>query len=366
MANIVKREYDEQERVTYLEYDDGTWEKSKCDSYGNEIFREWSENDGVIHWQQWVYTDSDDPNVDDPNYLEAWNEFDYRIVVSTCMRPYYKEGVAFIPDSLYDYGSETYYYYKTYEVVEEFSEKDLDPSEAYEAAKEELKKRKCKCEKIPDSDNDYLVTEFRLERRERVCYHDNDTGRIVSNWDEVTYAELGRDDSSQIHDTNGNKLFHEDSDGYGYWSKWKYDTNGNVIYEETDDGYWEKREYDTSGHNTYYENSKGYLEKYEYDSNGNKLFQKDSDGYWEKYKYDSNGNQTYYEDSNGDWLKCEYDENGREIYREYADGYWKKREYDANGNEIYYEDKKGFVIDRREQTKSALAESPKQNKDFVR
>ena len=78
-----------------------------------------------------------------------------------------------------------------------------------------------------------------------------------------------------------------------------YDTNGNIIYHEDSNGYWRKREYDTNGNNIYYEQSDGYWEKFEYDEQGNLIYSEDSNGYWRKREYDTNGNQIYYEDSYG-------------------------------------------------------------------
>jgi len=63
--------------------------------------------------------------------------------------------------------------------------------------------------------------------------------------------------------------------------------------------------------------------------------------------YDSNGNTIYFENNNGYWSKLEYDSNGNKIYWENSNGFWEKREYDANGNEIYHEDSDGVIIDRR-------------------
>ena len=37
-----------------------------------------------------------------------------------------------------------------------------------------------------------------------------------------------------VHNTNGNKIYHEDSNGF--WSKREYDTNGNLIYYENSNG----------------------------------------------------------------------------------------------------------------------------------
>jgi len=56
------------------------------------------------------------------------------------------------------------------------------------------------------------------------------------------------------------------------------DSNGNKIYYEDSDGYWVKREFDKNGKRTYYENSTRY---------------------WAKSEFDENGNETYYEDSYG-------------------------------------------------------------------
>jgi len=79
-----------------------------------------------------------------------------------------------------------------------------------------------------------------------------------------------------------------------------YDSNGNKTYYEESDGYWIKSEYDSNGNMTYYENSRGY---------------------WWKREYNSKGNMTYYEDSNGYWVKKEYNSKGKETYVEYSDGY---------------------------------------------
>ena len=58
----------------------------------------------------------------------------------------------------------------------------------------------------------------------------------------------------------------------------KHDSKGNEIYYEDSDGSWYKSEYDSKGNQTYCE---------------------DSDGSWYKSEYDSKGNQTYCEDSDG-------------------------------------------------------------------
>ena len=76
-----------------------------------------------------------------------------------------------------------------------------------------------------------------------------------------------------------------------------YDNGDEVYYEKN--GYWIKREYDSNGNKIYYEDSYGFWIKKEYDSNGNRIYLENSYGYWIKIEYDSKGNETYYENSSG-------------------------------------------------------------------
>jgi YD repeat-containing protein len=69
-----------------------------------------------------------------------------------------------------------------------------------------------------------------------------------------------------------------------------------------------------------YESSNGSWTKFEYDSNGNLIKSEDSNGFWYKYEYDSNRNQIKYEDSNGFWNKYEYDSNRNRIKYENSYG----------------------------------------------
>ena len=78
--------------------------------------------------------------------------------------------------------------------------------------------------------------------------------------------------------------------------------------------------FDTNSNKTYYEDSNGYWYKREFDSNGNVTYSEDSNRYWSKSEYDTNGNQTYYETSNKHWYKYEYNSNGNEIYYENSKG----------------------------------------------
>ena len=80
----------------------------------------------------------------------------------------------------------------------------------------------------------------------------------------------------EIKDKNGNKIYHEDSNGY--WEKREYDSEERVIYYEDSTGYWYKSEYDSDGNEVYYENSRGAWTKREYDSKGRIIYYEDSDG----------------------------------------------------------------------------------------
>ena len=81
----------------------------------------------------------------------------------------------------------------------------------------------------------------------------------------------------EIKDDNGNKIYHEDSNGY--WWKKEYDDANNLVYCECSDGCWCKKEFDAEGNEVYYEGSDGYWEKREFDDNGNQIYCEDSDGY---------------------------------------------------------------------------------------
>ena len=48
------------------------------------------------------------------------------------------------------------------------------------------------------------------------------------NWEFKTNGSL------VIRDKNGNTIYHEGSSGY--WAKWEYDSQGEVIYYEDSDG----------------------------------------------------------------------------------------------------------------------------------
>ena len=80
-----------------------------------------------------------------------------------------------------------------------------------------------------------------------------------------------------------------------------------------------------------------YGTKYTYNENGNLIYEENSTGYWKKYEYDENGNIVYTENNVGFWVKLTYDENGNLIYEEYSDGDWMRYTYNENGNLIYKE-----------------------------
>jgi hypothetical protein len=228
---------------------------------------------------------------------------------------------------------------------------------------------------------------------------------------EVTHYIWVNSDRMVLFDSNNNKIYNEDSNGY--WEKQEYDSNNNQIYYEDSNGDWIKREYDLNNNKIYHEDNNGYWEKYEYDSNDYLIYYEDSNGYWEKREYDSNGKRIYYENSDGEiddnrssnpinenidpeekyingivnmisspyfkflkvtetptylWNKILskvfnqevtqyigvnndnniFNSNNNLIYKEYSNGYWFKQEYDSNNNLIYNENSDGVIrIDRR-------------------
>ena len=99
------------------------------------------------------------------------------------------------------------------------------------------------------------------------------------------------------------KFWHRTNVFCGYYLKYKYDTNNNLIYFESSSGFWFKKRYhNKNGNRIYYETSNGNWEKRKFDTNNNLIYFEESDGYWEKHKYDKNNNEIYIENSNG--YKC--------------------------------------------------------------
>ena len=60
-----------------------------------------------------------------------------------------------------------------------------------------------------------------------------------------------------IKDGEGNDIYKENENGY--WERWEYDKNQDVILEECSNGFWTKMEYDDMGREIYYETSDGYV-----------------------------------------------------------------------------------------------------------
>ena len=56
-----------------------------------------------------------------------------------------------------------------------------------------------------------------------------------------------------IYDSKGNHIYHETQDGY--WSRKKYNSDNNLIYYENSNGYWVKSEYDSEGNRIHYEDT---------------------------------------------------------------------------------------------------------------
>jgi len=76
-----------------------------------------------------------------------------------------------------------------------------------------------------------------------------------------------------------------------------YDKNGNKIYHETSDGYWYKVKFDDSDNETYFEDSHGTWNKRKYDENHNMIYSRYTDGRWWKREFDGDSNVIYHENS---------------------------------------------------------------------
>ena len=83
-------------------------------------------------------------------------------------------------------------------------------------------------------------------------------------------------------------------------------------------------------------------EDYKYDENGNIIYQKFSNGLEAWYEYDENGEDIHYKDSNGFEYWKEYDKQGNLIHIKDSENHEKWYEYDENGKEIHYKNSNGF------------------------
>jgi len=131
----------------------------------------------------------------------------------------------------------------------------------------------------------------------------------------------------------------------------EYDSNGNKIYVEVEDGFWAKQIFNDKNQITYYERYNGYFENWKYDENGS-IFWENSKGETSIKEKNSLGKEIYTLYTDGSYRKSEYDLNGNIIYYEFKSSnkygslpkgeYWFKAEYDSDNNRIYFEDKNGI------------------------
>ena len=101
---------------------------------------------------------------------------------------------------------------------------------------------------------DYIVKDIELpylKYLEQYGLKDDDYKLVLSK----IYNQTVTIKDNHVYDTNGNKIYSEDSNGS--WIKSEYDNQGNKIYFEDSDGYWIKREYNTNGNVIYFETSNG-------------------------------------------------------------------------------------------------------------
>jgi deoxyribonuclease (pyrimidine dimer) len=82
-----------------------------------------------------------------------------------------------------------------------------------------------------------------------------------------------------------------------------------------------------------------------FDAKGNKIYYENPViGYWSRYEYDLDNNMIYYEASSNNWGRMEYDSNSNETFRTWFTGGWRRIEYDSNGKLIKKVEKRGERI----------------------
>ena len=154
------------------------------------------------------------------------------------------------------------------------------------------------------------------------------------------------------YDTEGNLLYHMDTDGTEYWSE--YNSDGNEVLWKTSYGAIRMTTYgDGTKHtkiaspNPVNPNEIDITEYWdEYRQDGKLVYHKSSIANfptWEYWiKYDSNGNEVHRIDSRNSESLKEYDAKNNLIYHKREDGneYW--YEYDSNGNETKIRNSDGY------------------------
>jgi hypothetical protein len=407
--------FDSNNNLIYLEYSNGDWEKREYDSNNNIIYLENSNG----YWFKQEY----DSNNNEIYYEDSDGSWSKREYDSNNNEIYYENSNGYWRKREYDLNNNEIYY--------ENSDGDWSKKE-YDSNNNEIY--------FENSDGEWYKQEF--DKNNNEIYFENSDGRIIdkrninenidpeekyisgivkfinipyfynlrvtdtpeSLWNRILSKVFNQEvtvENKYIFDSNNNKIYYENSDGF--WYKQEYDSNNNLIYHENSDGYWFKREYDLNNNEIYFEDSRGSWSKREYDLNNNEIYYENSNGeiidnrsnnpineniditpeekyvnglsniinppyfynlkvtdtpehLWNRilskkfkqevrvendYIFDSNNNVIYFEDSTGDWRKREYDSNNNIIYHENSDGYWYKEEYDLNNNRIYRENSDG-------------------------
>ena len=131
----------------------------------------------------------------------------------------------------------------------------------------------------------------------------------------------------------------------------EYDSNGNKVYVEIEDGFWIKSIFNEKNQITYLEKYNGTFQNWKYDEN-NSVFYENSEGETYIKEKNSLGKEIYTKDIDGTCRKFEYDSNGHIIFYEFKSPnkygglpkgeYWYKAEYDSDNKRIFFEDKNGI------------------------
>lgn len=232
---IVKQEHDANNRVSYAEFSDGTWERYEYDELGSMTYKEFSWG----HWERW-------------EYLSPGKWLSY--IISNGLR-----------------------YTKTYndkQMEIKFEDSDGNYTEyEYDAAgrlTQTISNHK-------ENDGQHISIRDKHGRLLKETYPD---GR----WQRYEYADDGREVYREYNN--------------GHWRKTEYmalDNNGESIRFHQDNGYTELNIRNAAGvlEKTMKVNSKGFKERWEYNNRGLETHYTNSDGEFREWEYDNEGILTH-------------------------------------------------------------------------
>jgi YD repeat-containing protein len=163
---------------------------------------------------------------------------------------------------------------------------------------------------------------------------------LLDDRDNIIYlgrTDMNSSESSRMmfsYDKNNNKTT-EYNMNTKYWTRWEYDSNGNMIKEEDVKGSWTKYKYNSRNELIKKYTSDGLRVRFKYDKNSNKIYEEGYCGTTVEYTYDNNNNMIFKIDSYDGWTKYEYDERNYVIRTTESCGFEETSIFDDHNNMIY-------------------------------